>query len=57
MAMARDAWIAYMAKLQSDWRAFAQEFDPCERTVHAPVVDDFIRSLLTEWSKRGRRGW
>lgn len=57
MAMSRDAWIVYMAKLQADWRAFSQEWEVPERSPDAQVVDDFIRSLMQEWAKRGRKGW
>jgi hypothetical protein len=60
MAMARDAWIEYMARLQKDWHAYDQEFDRnrnIERGPDACVVDDFLRSLLNEWAKRGRKGW
>jgi hypothetical protein len=57
MAMPRDQWIEYMTRLQRDMRAYSQEFDPCERGPDAYVVDDFLRSVLTEWEKRGRKGW
>lgn len=53
MAMHRDQWIAYMTRLQSDWRAFSQEFDQrIERTEHAPLVDALIHDLMTEWARR-----
>lgn len=58
MALSRDAWIVYMTRLQSDWRAYAQEFDQhIERGPDACVVDAFLNSLCTEWGKRGRSGW
>ena len=55
MALSRDEWIAYMTRLQADMRAYAQEFDPCERTEHAPLVDELVHDLTTKWAKR--HGW
>jgi hypothetical protein len=53
----RDEWMKYMTRLNKDMRALSQEWDVPERGPDACVVDDFIRSLLTEWAKRGRAGW
>ena len=57
MPMPRDEWIVFWTRLQADWRAYSQEFTECERGPNACVVDDFLRSLVQEWAKRGRRAW
>lgn len=56
MAMARDAWILWMARLQADWRAYREEFDQqLERGPDAQVVDYFCHSLFEEWTEGGWR--
>jgi len=54
----REAFVAWIIALQrTRQEAHAQEFAPLERTVHAPVVDDFLRDFTHEWMRRGRLGW